>query len=196
MVVVEVVSERLNNSRISSAFDNAAAVAAEANFCNPGTKCKRVLALLNKLKVLEAIYRDASASGRKKSLFITQSGYGSAVALQGEINEILAKYQVRFVASGARRQEPGIQIQARFSTRSQPSKEHHMSEGDAIGMIVHMANEGTLDLFKRCAWRECQRWFVASRRDKRFCNESCKRRHQGSSAEFKEERRKYMRKRY
>jgi hypothetical protein len=50
-----------------------------------------------------------------------------------------------------------------------------------------------LDRFRRCD--ECGRWFFAVTAHQRYCSEKCRSRHISHSAEFKEKRRRYM-KRY
>ena len=131
---------------------------------------RRVLALLTKLKEL------------------ANPSCVTAAVLQTEVNQMLAKYPVRYVAEGT-------QIQPRFTARNHsPQAWAVVTEADIAAMLIQMANQGTLDLLKTCAW--CGWWFVASRKNRQFCTESCKRKHQSSSPEYKKKRAAYMRERY
>lgn len=158
----------------------------------------RVLALLEKLRELDTLYsaeREAPTTERIGFLdtaFITPPP--EAAALQAEINAMLAKYQTKPVISGATEHAPGLLILPQPAKQEPESTDWRVTEAHAVEMLVSMAETGMLDRVRQCEW--CKRWFVASRSDRRFCKEPCKRKHQSSSPEFKAQRAEYMRKRY
>ncbi len=51
--------------------------------------------------------------------------------------------------------------------------------------------QGTILRVRKCM--QCKTWFFAGRSDQKFCKPSCQRKFLESSAEFKANRRKYMR---
>lgn len=149
----------------------------------------RVLALLAKFKELAALnrdekYADASVSEQLGYRILKPEFATASSTLEAEINKTLAKYPLRHVVCGPTSQASVLKIFPKVIKNSSNSLE--MTESNAIGMIVDLANLGMLDLLKRC--QECQRWFIASRKDRQFCTEPCKRRYQQSSPEFKRQR--------
>jgi len=166
----------------------------------------RVLALMEKMKRLAAIYdaqRTNPAAERHTLMDIVRlDPPAEAAALQDEINRELAHYPVRHAVSGATQHDRGLWILPQNIrdggdvAASRRAGEFTVTESEAVGMLVSLAADGLLDRIRRCGWRGCEKWFIASRRDQRFCSESCKRKHQRSSPEFKAHRAEYMRKRY
>jgi len=158
---------------------------------------RRVLELIAKLKGLESLYGeensyDAALSKRSGSRWLTDESALAATTLETEATNILARYTLKHVVSGATLQDPDLQILLRPASERRPG--FNMTEGDAVGMVLDMTRLGVLNLLKRCG--ECERWFIASRGDRQFCTEPCKRKHQQSSPEFKEKRRQVSNRAY
>lgn len=161
------------------------------------TQLRRVLELVAKLKELESLYRDknsydAKLSRRTDSRWLTDKSSIAATTLEAEATAILSRYKLKHVVTGAALQNPDLQVLLRPAAETR--KGFMMTEADAVGMILGMTMHGELNLLKRCG--ECHRWFIASRGNRQFCTEPCKRRHQQSSPEFKEKRKEINRRAY
>lgn len=166
----------------------------------------RVIALLEKMKRLESIYAaqrgDPNAERHNIMDIVKLDPPVGAIALQDEINGELQQYPIRHVITGATQQDRGLWVlpenvrDEKDVAARRRGGEFVATESEAVGMLVSLAAEGQLYRIKHCDWRECEKWFIASRRDQRFCSEPCKRRHQRSSPEFKAHRAEYMRNRY
>jgi len=145
---------------------------------------RRVLGMLTKFKELAAAYRDSSGT---KNVSKTR-------ALEVGVNVMLSRYPLRYVVDCPAIEGASIRIAPQFIKKTvKPLKE---TEREAVAVIVDLARTGMLDHIKLCDWSGCKRWFIATRSDKRFCSDSCKRKFQQSSSEFKEQRAAYMRERY
>ncbi len=158
---------------------------------------RRVVELTAKLKGLESLYRDEKSydpalSKRTDSRWLTDKSSLAATTLEAEATAILSRYKLRQVVSGATLQNPVLEVLLRPACGTR--KGFKMTEADAVGMILDMTMHGELKLLKRCD--ECHRWFIASRGDRQFCTEPCKRRHQQSSPEFREKRKTINRRAY
>jgi hypothetical protein len=166
----------------------------------------RVLALLEKMRRLAAIYeaqRANPAAERRNIMDIVKiDPPADAAALQNEINHDLARYPIRHAISGASLGDPGLWVlphnlrDGEKVAAQRRDGNFVVTESEAVGMLVSLAADGLLDRIRQCGWRECEKWYIASRRDQRFCSEPCKRKHQRSSPQFKAHRAEYMRKRY
>ena len=61
----------------------------------------------------------------------------------------------------------------------------------AVEAIKLLGEEGQLERVRQC--RKCKRWFYARVRHQEFCSTACQQSHYRSSEEWKEQRRKWMR---
>lgn len=64
-------------------------------------------------------------------------------------------------------------------------------ERDAASSLIKMAEEGTLQLLRRC--EHCKGWFFSRRKIQRFCKRECQQKSFKTSEEWKKSRREYMR---
>jgi hypothetical protein len=134
------------------------------------------LDLLSKLKELEAM-----------------KGVGpTAETLQRDINSVLAKYPIRYAVSPS--MSTAISVSVQFV--GQRTDGLRMNEHHAVAMLIDLTARGLLSDLKQCAWGDCGRWFLAKRKDQKFHDNQCKRKHVESSPEFKAHRAEYMRGRY
>jgi hypothetical protein len=69
-------------------------------------------------------------------------------------------------------------------------------EGWAVHVLFNMAKDGRLDNLKVCLRKDCGRWFIARRKDDKFCHTRCRVAHHQSDPEFKAQRAKLARERY
>lgn len=65
---------------------------------------------------------------------------------------------------------------------------------EQVRLILRLIEEGTLLKIRRC--QQCGKWYFAHYWHQQYCTTSCRRKHLSVTEEFKEERRKYMRRYY
>jgi hypothetical protein len=61
-----------------------------------------------------------------------------------------------------------------------------------VRCVVQLIGQGTILRIRRC--KQCTSWFFAHFSHQEFCKTSCRIKHFAGTEEFKEKRRKYMRK--
>lgn len=161
---------------------------------------KRVLALLEKMRRFVAMrdqeLKSPTSEPRDFGLGIVIIELTpEAKALEAEINGTLNRYRTKPVINGATVSGNGLWVrQQNVRHNYDPAREPwHVTESDAVLMLLNLADEGTLDLLKQCDW--CKRWFKG-KSNKTFCSVPCRRSHHRSSEEFKAHRRAYMRSNY
>lgn len=69
-----------------------------------------------------------------------------------------------------------------------------MEIGGTPGLLMEIGGSQRILRYRRC--RECKAWFYAMTDHQKFCSEACRKRYTSHSAEFKEKRAEYMRKKY
>lgn len=73
-------------------------------------------------------------------------------------------------------------------------KHLRMTPGEALQMILKLTQIGNLTRVRHCA--RCQKWLYARFRHQVFCSVACQQKNYRQTDEFRDHRRRYMRKRY
>lgn len=69
-----------------------------------------------------------------------------------------------------------------------------LDDGRALQLILDLAKAGYLNRLRRCS--HCRSWLYAKFRHQNFCSTKCQQKHYTQSEEWKDHRRKYMRRYY
>ena len=117
--------------------------------------------------------------------FVSSQEYSRRVE---EVRKGFDKFLPRMRFGGISWSYPGVRARLLFSpTWSKIAAPTVM----AVVAIKSLGEEGLLNRVRQC--RKCRRWFYARVRHQEFCSVTCQQSHYRSSKEWKEHRRKWMR---
>lgn len=176
----------MDKSNLTSGSVSGAMLAQFLNVAEGLPKQRVVLDLLEQCRKLQRLL-PAVAQGRPlgrvegtSALIYDLRGNRQAANAVREINRILARHPFRWAVpvtvSTSEGEGPTVQANA-YPTRPVPFSNRERGSTiemhGAIEKVLELARIGALDGLKRCP--QCQRWFMAGRRNQEYCSADCTR---------------------